>query len=317
MRTAKTNRIAAAARYTRSVNLAVDHVVTHLDQPSSLRLSEVSRAAGISPFHFHRVFQAMMGETIADFVKRLRLSKALSLMAYSRKMSLTSIAMTCGFASASDFSRAFKQRFGVAPSAFDLSSWRNDHRAELEDRIPAAAERHHLGAAHPPGPAGEDNPDGFAVKIRELGARTVAYIRVLDPYQGDGVARATERLLGWADAQSLSNGQWLGYQWDNPEIAPLGECQYHVAVEVPLSTRVPARSEISLFRFPAMSVAQVEIRGGIELELRALRWLYGVWLPQSRYLPDDHPVFEAWVGRPFAHGMSHFELNAQLPVRLA
>ena len=55
-----------------------------------------------------------------------------------------------------------------------------------------------------------------------------------------------------------------------------------------------------------MTVAQIEIRGGIDLELRALQWVYGAWLPRSRYVPDDQPGFEAWIGRPFAHGTEHF-----------
>jgi AraC family transcriptional regulator len=66
-----------------------------------------------------------------------------------------------------------------------------------------------------------------------------------------------------------------------------------------------------------MIVAQVEVRGGIDLELRALQWLYGTWLPRSGYVPDDQPGFEAWIGRPFAHGTEHFELYAQLPITRA
>ena len=49
-----------------------------------------------------------------------------------------------------------------------------------------------------------------------------------------------------------------------------------------------------------MVVAQLEIRGGLDLEMRALKWLYGSWLPRSGYVPDDQPCFEAWIGRPFA-----------------
>jgi AraC family transcriptional regulator len=66
-----------------------------------------------------------------------------------------------------------------------------------------------------------------------------------------------------------------------------------------------------------MIVAQVEVRGGIDLELRALQWLYGTWLPRSGYVPDDQPGFEAWIGRPFAHGTEYFELYAQLPIKRA
>jgi AraC family transcriptional regulator len=64
-----------------------------------------------------------------------------------------------------------------------------------------------------------------------------------------------------------------------------------------------------------MVVAEVELRGGIDLELRALQWLYGTWLPRSGFVPDDHPCFEAWIGRPFAYGTDYFELHVQLPVR--
>jgi AraC family transcriptional regulator len=291
--------------YVERVNLAIDHVVSHLEEP--LRLEDVSRAALLSPFHFHRVFQALVGVTLAEFVKRLRLEKALFMMAHARRPSLTTIALSCGFSSASDFSRCFRQRFGVAPSAFDMKGWRDVRRSELEATTPKEAEQLHvdnLPARH--------NPDGFRVRVRELPARTVAYIRVRNPYRGDAVAKAAERLITWAERHALADGQWLGYQWDNPEIAHLEDCQYHVAVEAKQFT---PKGEIGRFTFPPMVVAQVEVRGGLDLELRALQWLFGTWLPRSGYVPDDHPCFEAWVGRPFAHGTEHFELHAQLPVR--
>ena len=79
--------------------------------------------------------------------------------------------------------------------------------------------------------------------------------------------------------------------------------------------RFVARGEVGRFTFPSMTVAQVEVRGGIDLELRALQWLFGSWLPRSGYVPDDHPCFEAWIGLPFSHGTEYFELHAQLPVR--
>jgi DNA gyrase inhibitor GyrI len=49
----------------------------------------------------------------------------------------------------------------------------------------------------------------------------------------------------------------------------------------------------------------------------AFRWLYASWLPRSGYVPDDHPRFEAWIGRPFAHGLTHLELHVHVPVRRA
>ena len=210
--------------YAERVNLAIDHVLGHLAEP--LRLADVARAARLSPFHFHRVFQALVGETLAEFVKRLRLERALVMMAHARRSSLTTIALNCGFSSSSDFSRCFKQRYGTAPRAFDLTGWREAHASELQAMVPEPAGAFHvnrLPVAH--------NPDGFRVRIRDLPARTVAYIRVLNPYQGDAVANATQRLITWAERNSLADGQWLGYQWDNPEVTSLEDCQYYVAVE--------------------------------------------------------------------------------------
>jgi len=68
------------------VNRAIDHVLGHLHRP--IRLEEVARVAGVSPFHFHRVFRALAGETLGEFVKRLRLERALYLMSHAPRRPL-------------------------------------------------------------------------------------------------------------------------------------------------------------------------------------------------------------------------------------
>ena len=260
----------------------------------------------LSTFHFHRVFQALVGSTPADFVKRLRLDKALTLMSRTRSPSLTTIALACGFSSSSDFTRCFKQRFGVPPSSFDLKAWRQARGDELEATVEQATKLLRIDRLPP-----RHNPDSFRVKIRDLPSRTVAYIRVDKPYQGDGVINAVRTLVNWAERNGLADGQWLGYQWDNPEVTSLEHCRYYIAVE---ADRFVSRGEVVRRDFPQMVVAQLEIRGGLDLELRALQWLYGSWLPRSGYVPDDQPCFEAWIGRPFAHGTEFFELFVQLPI---
>src|SRR6516225_4151022 len=192
LRTSKRARSATALTYVQRVNLAIDHIVGHLDEP--LRLRDLARVALLSPFHFHRVFQALIGATPADFVHRLRLEKALGLLSHPRPPSLTAIALACGFSSSSDFSRSFKRRFGVPPSSFDLDAWRRTQGAELEAIVEKAIARPHLKGLPP-----RHNPDSFRVRIRELRARTVAYIRVDRPYQGDRAKNAVSRLLAWAE----------------------------------------------------------------------------------------------------------------------
>lgn len=283
------------------INRAIDFVVDRLSEP--LALDDVARAAHVSPFHFHRLFRAATGETLNQFVTRLRLERALSRLLRRPGSTLTAVAAEAGFSSLSDFSRCFKQRYGVAPSGFDVAAHRTRQREALEATVPVRPL-----PLRPP----DFNPDGFDVNLRDVNAFSVAYIRVLDSYRDGAAPAAAQRLIAWAEARGIADAAWFGYMWDDPEIVALADCRYDVAVQVDRSFK--PEGEIGRYDFPSMRVAQVEVRGGISLELRALDWLFGTWLPQSDWLPADLPCFEAWIGRPYAHGLDHFELHAWLPV---
>lgn len=303
------------------VNRAIDFILQNLDKP--LRLEVVARAACFSPFHFHRVFRSLVGESLNEFVKRVRLERALLLMSQRdwkrtttkrrqqrpQRPSLTDIAFACGFASSSDFVRCFKTRYGAPPSRFDLAAFRTQRREEWQSTISDPAHRHRLDRLKPGA-----NPDGFAVRLQRLPPRSVAYLRVPDSFREGVVQRAIERMVRWAERRGLADGQWLGYMWDNPEITAPAHCRYDVGLVLPDEVVLPRDGEIGRLEFPAMQVAEIEIRGGIELELRALDWLFGTWLPTSGFVPAEQPNFEAWIGRPFAHGTEYFEILAQLPV---
>jgi len=298
---------APAGHYVERINRAIDHIVQHLESP--LNLDTVASVACFSPFHFHRIFRALVGETPTQFVKRLRLERVIVLLSHHPNKSITDAAMACGFSSSSDFSRSFKQRYGVPPSVFDINTFRTERRKELEALVESSGAVVQLDKL-PPG----ENPDGFTVELVQMPARCVAYMRVFDPYRPDAATGVCMRMLDWAEERGLADGQWLGYMWDDPEIVALKDCRYDVGLVVPDVPRFEPEGDVGRFDFPPMLVAQVEMRGPIDMEMRLLEWLYRTWLPRSSYVPDDQPAFEAWIGRPFAHGTEHFELCAQIPV---
>lgn len=67
-------RPATRSAYLACLTAAVDYIVAHLDDRLDAR--QLAGIACFSSFHFHRIFRGMMGESIGDFVKRLRLERA-------------------------------------------------------------------------------------------------------------------------------------------------------------------------------------------------------------------------------------------------
>lgn len=97
-----------------------------------LSLEDIAAAVGKHPVHLAREFRRYFGATIGTYRRHLRLQRAEALL--RKNIGLTEVALTCGFASHSHFSRSFKAVYGVTPSQFRLrkdSSYLNTARSEL------------------------------------------------------------------------------------------------------------------------------------------------------------------------------------------
>ncbi len=250
-----------------------------------------------------------MSETLNQFVRRVRLERSLWMLSHQGPQSLTQISLACGFASLSDFSRRFKDKYGVPPSEFNLDKFRKERRHDMEAALREQVPGHRLDKL-----PDEGSSDDFDLTLRQLPARRVAYLRVHDSYREGAVFQAAKRFVTWAEDRGLADGQWLGYMWDDPEIVDPKDCRYDLGLVV---DSIEPEGEIGAIEFPPMTVAQVELRGSIQDALRVLDWIFRTWLPNSRYVPADHPFFESMIGRPFQHGEEYFEIDVQIPVKRA
>lgn len=116
-----------------SVNRALDYIEVNL--AGQLSLSLIAGAACVSPFHFQRMFRAVMGETPHAFVLRRRLENALGDISQGNRQPLTDIALGRGFSSLSDFSRNFRRHFGCSPRKLDLETCLAGRRRALDDTL--------------------------------------------------------------------------------------------------------------------------------------------------------------------------------------
>ncbi|WP_303316456.1 AraC family transcriptional regulator [Flavivirga abyssicola] len=102
--------------YISRINLTLKHIEHHLD--SELSLESLSGLALYSPFHFHRIFKAIIGETLHGYIVRKRIEKTASVLLHKRHVSITELSLQYGFNSNSSFTRAFKKFYGISPSEF-------------------------------------------------------------------------------------------------------------------------------------------------------------------------------------------------------
>lgn len=92
--------------------------------PEELQLKEVARMACVSPYHFHRLFREVFGETPNQYLQRKRLERARELLA-STERGITEISLDVGFESSTSFSALFRRRYGYSPREYRAISFRS------------------------------------------------------------------------------------------------------------------------------------------------------------------------------------------------
>lgn len=101
--------------YLDQVASGIDYIELHLE--SDVVSSEVARHAGLSQWHFQRIFKALTGETLMGYVRGRRLANSLELLQQT-DLRILDIALSAGYENQESFTRVFRQTFLVTPSEY-------------------------------------------------------------------------------------------------------------------------------------------------------------------------------------------------------
>lgn len=285
----------------------MDHVRRHLDD--DLPLADLAEVAHFSPFHFHRIFQATTGETVADFVRRARLERAVHLMRAAPQRTLSSIAAETGFATPSDFSRLFRRQYGQTPSSWDRSS-----RLDGGPDISALARQRVVAEDHDaPGHRGE-------ARIVRRPPLRLLYRRVRDPWQGDRLTTGYQQLTARMGELGLDwqRHHLVGVSWESGKATDLDRLVYDLGFAVGpdfnLASEAGGDDPFGFHQFE--ETAAVELSCG-SLPETALAWdrLYEDWLPNSAYEPNDQPAMKRFHRLPETLAPDQWHVDCSIGLR--
>jgi len=277
------------ARLHARLQCVADHLASHLDEPMPLdRLAEV---ASLSPFHFHRLWTAMVGETVASSIRRLRLERAAHQLRASAAP-VTDIALAAGFAEAQAFARSFRAAAGASPSAYRATPWEWPTWSIPEN--PAT-------------------PPVLEVRLVRMDPVSIVAMRRTGAYTDNDLAEDFQVPWQWAQEEGLLDSLRgiYGVPWNEPEVAEvplffagldLGPCPVPPA---PLETMVLAAGEYAVTRV-------VGPYDGIDAACAAL---YRDWLPASGRKPADAPLFHHYLDDPESTPEHALRTDIYLPLQ--
>ena len=269
-----------------------------------LTLDEIAEAASFSPFHFHRIFKAVVGETVAAFTRRLRLEKAANRLISRPGDDITAIAIDCGFSSSQNFARVFVKHFGLTPTAFRKSKIGNmDHKPGNELSLSQGYHHHctveHLMAID-------------AVEVRNVPAMRVAYLRQMGPYTQAICEPQFGELMAWAAPRGLIGpGKVMAIYWDNPMVTPPEKCRFDAGIQAPDETAEDDRVAVQTIPGGPYAVCRFE-RPPEEIRQAwndALVWFKGSGLECS-----DQPCYEIYLTNAAEHPQGKWVFEIRLPI---
>ena len=320
------------AEYIGRVLKAQDFIEKHLDE--ELSLETVAAAACFSPFHFHRIYAAITGETPGKFIQRLRLHKAATLLIQSPRMSILEIALDCGFSGAAVFARAFQTQFGMSASAWrsgGAKEYAKSKNRKIKSNI-CKTERKDCKAGDAPVSYTESvhnqttflrsekmqkTKEASEVRVVEDPAMTVAYVRHTGPYAGDGelFGRLFGRLCSWAGPRGFlgPDAKMLTIYHDNPELVDDDKLRISVCCTVPAGTNPDG--DIGVMEMPGGKNVHAAFEVATDEYGAAWDWLFSQWMPSSGYQPDDRFCYELYLNDPKDHPEGKHQVEIVMPVR--
>jgi AraC family transcriptional regulator len=236
-----------------------------------LTLEELSKIASFSKYHFHRIFKSIIGETVGEYVRKVRLQNSTRKLSTSNQ-NITQIALDIGYETNASFSKAFKERFGVTPKEFSKNLKSKQRTIMIEP------------------------------KIVELEPIEVLYIRKIGDYT-KVAGEAWESIMSFAYPQKIKfkknlmgkDAQMFGIGHDDPSITQKNELRYDACISYD-DKSVKPRGEIGVKTIEGGRYIKYLHKGAYEGLKESYQKVMD-WIIENNYTIANKPPFEKYLNR--------------------
>jgi AraC family transcriptional regulator len=267
--------------YEAMVRRTVAEIQRRLDDPPGFR--ELAERAYLSPYHFHRIFRAMVGESPKELVRRLRLERAAHRLRHTAR-AVVDIAVEAGYESQQAFAKAFQAEYGATPSAY---------RTTASDDIALASPSrvHFVDGGFTTYYLVNRGEINMRIEVIDMPDQRLAAVPHVGAYWAIG--KAFMELHTRAQAIGvLSPGQTVAVFYDDPDTVAETDLRSIAGTVVPAGADIGDLEEASL---PGGRYLRAEFIGEYSGLPEAWRSLYSKHIPDGGYELRDGACFELYV----------------------
>ncbi|HPN29998.1 MAG TPA: GyrI-like domain-containing protein [bacterium] len=322
------NMNACKTEYILRVNRVVDYINYNISE--NFTLEKLAGIANFSPFHFHRIFKTVTGESLYSFIRRVRLERAANMLVFKND-SITGIAFNCGFSSSSVFAYAFREHFGCSAGDYrgknsiyaNSKNSKNISKDSKDKSSKMSYNNRKLSGK-------QNNPEKHIklnVIVKNFEDMKVCYIRHIGDYFK--IRKTWDKLCVWAGARNLliENAKYIGLYYDNPEITDENKLRYDACITIPerindfgnkpeIIEDLKPSGEVGISVIKGGKYAVAHCEGKSDSIMKTYQLLFSEWFPSSGYQPDNKHYFEIYLNNTDEHPEKFFIMDICIPVKL-
>lgn len=294
------------------INKVIDYIDKNIDKPLSLDV--LAEVANFSPFHFHRIFTTFTGETLNNFIKRLRVEKSARMLINEPETPVSEIAFYCGYNSTSVFCRTFKEYFELNAKDYRqkmIDEYSKNRQSDSKiDKLPESSDDYIRIVEFN---KKWRNIMKTNIQIKEMPAMNLVYYRYYGPFNQIGTAY--EKLFKWAGSRGLLNfpeTKTVTVYHDDPKITDMQKVRQDACITVKGDVKVDGEFGKQSLQGGKYAVGRFEID---PTEFEHAWEAMCIWVSESGYLPADQSPYELYYEDPEQNANNKFLLDICIPVK--